>query len=283
MAKISDYLKSGALYPLPHHLISRQIFWLTRLKTPLKNPVARLFIKAFGINMQEALVEDVADYATFNDFFTRALKPSARPIATGANIITSPADGKVSASGRIVRGQLLQAKNHRYSLVELLGGDSVLAEQFMEGSFATIYLSPRDYHRLHMPLPGTLASMTHIGGRLFSVAQHTVSTVPKIFARNERVVCVFDTPMGKMALILVGAINVAAIETVWAGLITPPKGKGVYHVAYNTPLNLAQGAEMGRFNMGSTVIVLGQKNIRWHDDFVTGKPVKMGSAIGNFD
>lgn len=282
MAKLSDYAKSIPLYPLPHHFISRLVFWFTRLQTPLKNPIGRWFIKAFKVDMHEAVYEDIGDYPTFNAFFTRELKPGARPICSGTQTLASPADGTVSQCGRIVRGRIFQAKGQSFSLLELLGGDRTLAAQFMEGSFATIYLSPRDYHRLHMPLGGRLERMVHIAGRLFSVAGHTVRTVPRIFARNERVVCIFETDMGKMALILVGAINVAAIETVWAGLITPPAGKGVSSTAYYRGIELGKGEEMGRFNMGSTVIILGQNNIQWRHDFCADAPVKMGAAIADY-
>lgn len=283
MAKLSDYLKSLPLYPLPHHFISRMVFWATRLKTPLKNPVGNGFIKAFNVDMSQAKHPKIEDYESFNAFFTRELKDGARPIAQGEHTLACPADGCVSQSGRIQRGRVFQAKGQSFSLLELLGGDQASTDLFMEGQFATVYLSPRDYHRLHMPLDGTLKKMTYIPGRLFSVAGHTVRTVPRLFARNERVVCVFDTPAGPMALILVGAINVAAIETVWSGLVTPGRTKHIRTFDYsNVNIHLNKGDEMGRFNMGSTVIVLTGQNVQWAEEFIAEHPVQMGEAIGSF-
>lgn len=283
MSKISDYAKSLPLYPLPHHFISRLVFWATRLKSPLKNPAGNAFIKAFGIDMSQAEKENIEDYESFNAFFTRVLKAGTRPIADGEKELACPADGTVSQSGSIERGRIFQAKGQSFSLLEVLGGDPAVAEPFMEGKFATVYLSPKDYHRLHMPLKGTLKDMIYIPGRLFSVAGHTVRTVPRLFARNERVACIFETDAGPMALILVGAINVAAIETVWAGLITPGRAKKIKHFNYdNDDIVLDKGAEMGRFNMGSTVIVLTGKDVDWALGFSADSPVQMGQAIGKF-
>lgn len=279
---ITDHLKSLPLYPLPHHLISRGVFWATRQRTGLKNPVGKLFIKAFGIDMSEAEKEKIEDYPTFNAFFTRALKAGARSIATGDQVLASPVDGTVSQSGHIARGRIFQAKGHSYSLLELVGGDQDLADKFMEGRFATLYLSPKDYHRIHMPTKGKLTDMVYVPGRLFSVAAHTVRTVPRLFARNERVVCVFDTEHGPIAMILVGAINVAAIETVWAGLITPGRSRKPKRFTYeNRTIELEKGEEMGRFNMGSTVILLTGKNVDWEFGFSADASIKMGQNIGH--
>lgn len=285
MAKLSDYAKSLPLYPLPHHLISRGVFWATRLKTPLKNPVGNVFIKAFDVDMSQAAKgDDIDNYESFNAFFTRELKEGARPIAEGDKVLACPADGAVSQSGSIKRGRIFQAKGQSFSLFELLGGKQALADQFMEGKFATVYLSPRDYHRLHMPIKGKLKDMVYIPGRLFSVAGHTVRTVPRLFARNERVACIFETEAGPVALILVGAINVAAIETVWAGLVTPGRSKKIKHFTYeDKEIILDKGEEMGRFNMGSTVIVLTGKNVNWDFGFSADAPVQMGQAIGSFN
>ena len=223
-------------------------------------------------------------YKTFNAFFTRALKPDARPIAQGQTEIASPADGRISAIGKVEDGQIFQAKNRDYSLLTLIGGDEAAAKRLANGAFTTIYLSPRDYHRLHMPLEGTLISQTHVPGRLFSVAPHTVRTLPNLFARNERVIAQFETSYGLMALVLVGAINVAAIETVWHGLITPPKGKKTSHVSYDkAATTLQKGEEMGRFNMGSTIIVLLENEAKWRLDMLSGDAVKMGQFLGNVD
>ncbi len=193
-------------------------------------------------------------------------------------------DGTVSAIGPLDDTRVLQAKGRDYSLVELLGGERN-ATPYRNGHFATLYLSPRDYHRIHMPLGGTLTRMTYVPGRLFSVAPHTVETIPRLFARNERVVAHFDTDLGPMAVVLVGAINVAAIETVWAGLITPPAGKTIRETEYpdqgESAVRLDRGAELGRFNMGSTVILIFPRGVmEWDGKLVTGSPLRMGEAIG---
>ncbi len=266
-ASFSDYLKSGSLYVLPHHAISRIVFKLTRVKSPFVPGAIELFSKLFKVNLEEAINPDPKSYQTFNEFFTRGLKPELRPISP--NKIVSPVDGTISQSGKITNSSLLQAKGISYSLEKLLGGNNNQSSQFENGQFITIYLSPRDYHRIHMPCSGKLTRQTHIPGRLFSVAKHTVNTIKGIFARNERVVTIFETDYGPMAMILVGAINVAAIETVWAGLITPPHGKSITTKNYSDQdIKLEKGQEMGRFNMGSTVILL----------FVEGAP-KLNDAL----
>ncbi|MEM7294627.1 MAG: archaetidylserine decarboxylase [Pseudomonadota bacterium] len=280
-----DRLKSWPLYALPHHLLSRVIFWLTRRKTTLAHPVMRLFAKTYGVNMQEAAQSEFEHYASFNEFFTRELKSSARVVAADPNTIVSPVDGAVSQCGNIHDDQLFQAKGHTYSLTNLLGAEEQACTAFHGGRFATLYLSPRDYHRIHMPVDGTLRKMIHIPGRLFSVAPHTVRTVPNLFARNERVVCLFDTPAGPMSMVLVGAINVAAIETVWHGLVTPPtrKDPSAYDYSEDGALNLEKGAEMGRFNMGSTVILLTGSNITFNTRFAAEQSIRMGESIGTFN
>jgi len=229
---LADWLKTLPLYPLPHHAISRVVLWLTRKESPLTLPAIKRFAKLFNVDMQDAVEPDLAHYKTFNAFFTRALKPEARPIAEGNDEIACPADGTISAIGNIEAGRIYQAKNQDYSLAALLGGDEQAANRLQHGSFTTIYLSPRDYHRLHMPIDGELMSQLHVPGRLFSVGPHTVRTVNGLFTRNERVVAQFETDSGLMALVLVGAINVAAIETTWHGLITPPKGKKITRIDY---------------------------------------------------
>ncbi|TXH70750.1 MAG: phosphatidylserine decarboxylase [Thiothrix sp.] len=275
---LSDYLKAWPLYPLPHHAISRLVYRLTRLESKWTQPAIRQFIKAFKVNMSEAEQPEPSAYKTFNAFFTRSLKPELRPIATGARVLASPVDGKISQVDVIRSGRIFQAKGFDYSVLELLGGDAARAAPFLEGQFTTIYLSPRDYHRIHMPLAGQLLEQVYVPGRLFSVAGHTVRTIPRLFARNERVVAIFETEFGKMALVLVGAINVAAIETVWAGLITPPNQAKI-RVEHYPQINLAKGAEMGRFNMGSTVIVLLEKgNWNWGKT-QADQMVKMGMQL----
>lgn len=283
MSPLSDRLKSWPLYLLPHHWCSRLIFRLTRIKSPLSTPAIKLFCRVFNVDMSEAADSNPAAYESFNAFFTRALAAGARVPETAPQALLSPVDGRVSEAGTIDAGTLFQAKGHHYSLLKLIGGRHQDAAPFQNGRFATLYLSPRDYHRIHMPLAGTLCAMHYIPGRLFSVAPHTVRVVPGLFARNERVVAIFDTEAGKMAMILVGAINVAAIETVWAGLITPPNGRSIIHRDYvHDGASLAQGEEMGRFNMGSTVILLTQDNANWIDQLSAGTAVRMGQLIGDF-
>lgn len=277
-----DWLKTLPLYPLPHHLVSRAVFWLTRRESSLTTAAIRRFAKMFDVDMQDAVQPSLEHYKTFNAFFTRELKPDARPITNGEGEVACPADGRISAIGDIEAGRVFQAKNRDYSLLTLLGGDESAAQRLQNGSFTTIYLSPRDYHRLHMPLDGSLLNQTHVPGRLFSVGPHTVRTLPNLFARNERVVAQFETSTGLMALVLVGAINVAAIETVWHGLITPPKGKQISRIDYDEhSISLNRGDEMGRFNMGSTIIVLLENKAKWRVDMQSGDSVRMGQYLGN--
>lgn len=273
-------LRALLLAALPHHALSRLTFWLTRRQTRLIKPVMAWFIRSYGVDMSEAADPDPGAYPTFNAFFTRPLKPGARPLAGAAHTLVSPVDGRVSQAGAIDDGTLIQAKDHTYSAASLLGS-AAAAEPFCAGSFATLYLAPGDYHRIHMPLGGQLRHMTHVPGRLFSVAPWTTTSVPGLFARNERVCAHFDTDRGPLALVLVGAINVAAIETVWAGLVTPPSGRGIRETPYPpaTAPRLERGAEMGRFNMGSTVIVLSAWRVDWAAHIAPGERVRMGEAM----
>ena len=267
-ASFTDYIKSGSLYFLPHHAVSRLVFKLTRLESKFVPKSIKLFSKAFGVNLNDAIHPDPSHYKTFNEFFTRQLKPELRPIASSK--LVSPVDGTISQFGQIVNSSLVQAKGVTYTLDALLGGEKEHSKLYENGQFITIYLSPKDYHRIHMPCSGKLIDQTHIPGRLFSVAKHTVNTIKGIFARNERVIANFETAYGPMAMVLVGAINVAAIETVWAGLITPPKGKSLTTKNYKEKeISLDKGEEMGRFNMGSTVILL----------FAKGAPALQGLSI----
>ena len=280
-ASFTDYLKSGSLYFLPHHAVSRVVFKLTRIKSRFVPKAITLFSNAFKVNLNEALNPDPKSYATFNEFFTRELMAGARPIAETK--ITSPVDGTISQFGRVVDGEIVQAKGVNYSLTQLLGGNQDRTDKFKNGQFITIYLSPRDYHRIHMPCAGTLVEHTHIPGRLFSVAKHTVNTIKGIFARNERVVAMFDTEYGPMAMVLVGAINVAAIETVWAGLITPPKGETITSKNYSSKnISLDKGEEMGRFNMGSTVIlVFAEGAPELKSELSADQSLQLGVALSN--
>ena len=267
---------------LPHHFISRIVYYVTRWRGPFVPWLIRWFVKAYRVDLSEAKAEDVHAYKTFNEFFVRELQDSARPITTAANSLACPVDGTVSQFGDIRHDHLFQAKNQCYSVEDLLGGDRLLARLFSGGRFATVYLAPYNYHRIHMPVDGRLKQMIHVPGRLFSVAPWTVRQISRLFARNERVVCLFSTPAGPMALILVGAINVAAIETVWHGLVTPPKGKKISEYNYDhAEKDLAKGSEMGRFNMGSTVILLTTAQVQWQN-LKPGQPLRLGQAIATF-
>ncbi len=278
---LGDRLRAWMFMLLPHHLVSRLVFHVTRLKGPIVAPMIRAFVKAYRVDMQDAVIEDINAYPTFNDFFIRALKPEARPVVDHSQALASPVDGTVSQCGPIAFDHLFQAKNQCYSMQDLLGGDRLLARLFEGGRFATIYLAPYNYHRIHMPIDGRLKKMIHVPGRLFSVAPWTVRAVPRLFARNERVVCLFSTPAGPMAMILVGAINVAAIETAWHGLVTPPKGRKISEYDYDhADKHYARGEEMGRFNMGSTVILLTTEKVNWGSHMQPGQDLKMGEMIG---
>ena len=283
-ASLLDYIKSAAVYALPHHAVSRLIYKATRVQSSYVPAAITKFSKVFGVNLDEAINPDPNSYSTFNEFFTRPIKPELRPIADGDDVLCSPVDGAISQIREISDDRIFQAKGHSYSATELLGGDSELAKPFINGKFTTIYLSPKDYHRIHMPLDGKLEKQVYIPGRLYSVAPFTVKTLNGIFARNERVVALFDTSYGKMAMVLVGAINVAAIETVWDGLVTPPTGKNISTKDYcDQSISLKKGEEMGRFNMGSTVILLFENDaLNWNKQLSEGMPIKLGKLLGEF-
>ncbi|MCP8900746.1 archaetidylserine decarboxylase [Gilvimarinus xylanilyticus] len=281
---MKDKLFIASQHLIPQHGISRLAGKLASCTKPaVKNRFISWFAKRYGVDMSEAERPELSDYANFNDFFTRALKPGARPIDSAADSIVCPADGAISQLGRINEGRIFQAKGQMYSALELLGGDEALARQFDDGSFATVYLSPKDYHRVHMPLGGQLRQMTVVPGELFSVNEVTARHVPRLFARNERVVCVFDTQAGPMAVVLVGAVIVAGIETVWGGQ-QAPIGRHVTTSHYGSALaevNLDKGAEMGRFKLGSTAIVLfGKDRVEWSPSFGATTPTRMGEAMG---
>lgn len=269
------------LVPFQHKL-SRIMHCITRQKNKtFKNALIRIAIKLYKIDLDAALKPDMEAYDCFNDFFTRRLKPEARPIAADADALISPADGAISQIGDIEAGRIFQAKGRQFDVLELLGGDAETAKPFMEGKFATIYLSPRDYHRLHMPLNGQLQKMIHVPGKLFSVNRATANYIPRLFARNERVIALFDTDAGPMAYIMVGAIFVSSIETVWQGVITPPSTKTIRTWDYPEAKKYKKGEEIGQFNMGSTVIVLFGKNaIEWQKNLKADEPLQMGQKIG---
>jgi phosphatidylserine decarboxylase len=281
---IQEALTTLPQYILPHHALSNMMSKLTHCENKAwKNLFIKQVIRYYGVNMNESLEQDINAFKSFNHFFTRELKPGVRPFTTDRNAIACPADGTVSQAGNITEGEIFQAKGKSYSATDLLGGSLDRAEPFNNGVFTTIYLSPKDYHRLHMPLTGTLREMVHIPGRLFSVNTATTHSVPGLFVRNERVAALFDTDAGPMALVLVGAIFVSSIETVWHGVVTPPSitsAQQCWQYQDNAP-TLKIGEEMGRFNMGSTIIVLfGKDKVQWDNEFTADKEVKLGERIG---
>lgn len=268
---------------VPQHALSRAAGWVASTDTAfIKNTFIRWFVKRYQVDMSLALEEDPLAYSSFNDFFTRALKPDARPIHAHPQSIVCPADGSISQIGKILEGGIFQAKGQNFSVLELLGGEEDLAAQFIGGSFATVYLSPRDYHRVHMPYGGKLRAMVSIPGELFSVNTVTAQQVPRLFARNERAVAIFDTDIGPMAMVLVGAMIVAGIETVWDGQIAPFASREIATSLYPYQnINLKKGDEMGRFKLGSTVIMLFAKDkVEWSKKYLAGTPTKMGEIIG---
>ncbi|WP_457331618.1 archaetidylserine decarboxylase [Rhizobacter sp. P5_C2] len=278
---------SDRLAVLPQYLLPKQA--LTLLAGRIASARAgssttrliRWFVKRYGVDMAEAADPDISAYASFNEFFTRALKPGARPIAQ-ADLIC-PVDGAISQFGRIERDQIFQAKGHRYSTTAMVGGDAALAKQFDDGHFATLYLSPRDYHRIHMPCDGQLRRMIHVPGALFSVNPTTARGVPGLFARNERVVCVFDGPRGPFVLALVGATIVGSMSTVWHGVVNPPRTGTLREWRYDdAPVTLKQGDEMGRFLLGSTVVMLFPAGpLAFNPVWEAGRAIRLGEAMAN--
>ena len=278
---ILDFLFICLQFILPHHLLSRLVGKLAEARWPLlKNFLIKIFIQRFNVNMTEAEQENPEAYENFNAFFTRPLKPNARSIEHNDAHIISPVDGAISQLGAIDNNLLFQAKGHYYTLEDLLAGDHDMAEQFTNGRFATIYLSPKDYHRIHMPVTGTLKKMTYVPGRLFSVNPLTAENVSNLWARNERVVCLFETELGPMVMILIGAMIVASMETVWAGTVAPPQHK-LSSTDYGQTITLQQGDEMGRFKLGSTVIMLFPENsMDWQAELGESSAVQLGNVLG---
>ncbi|RJX65357.1 phosphatidylserine decarboxylase [Vibrio sinensis] len=282
-----DKIKVGLQYWIPQHGLTRLVGKLASAKAGgLTTAIIRWFIKQYNVNMNEALHSDPSYFKTFNEFFVRELKEGTRPISEGSDVITHPADACVSQFGPIQDGKLIQAKGHDFTAQELLGGDKNLADQFTEGEFATLYLSPSDYHRVHMPCDGVLRQMIYVPGDLFSVNPLTAENVPNLFARNERVVCIFDTDFGPMAQVLVGATIVGSIELVWAGTVTPPRGNTVHSWDYpaqgEQAITLKKGEEMGRFKLGSTVINLFAKgSIHFDESMKHNEPTVMGTPYAH--
>ncbi len=267
-------------YILPQHALSRLAGWIANCRWNwLKTLLIQRFIKHYQVDLSIATLEHADDYPNFASFFTRRLKSTSRPIIEGPSRIASPVDGTVSQAGKINHYSLFQAKGHTYNLVDLLGGKTSLADQFYDGEFSTLYLAPKDYHRVHMPLRGTLKETVYIPGTLFSVNQQTTQSVSELFTRNERLVCIFSTDIGSMAVILVGAMLVSGIETVWSSDFS---ARTAFEKTYEKGIRLEKGAELGHFNMGSTVILLFPNNTaEWCAHLKENETVKMGSLIGH--
>jgi phosphatidylserine decarboxylase len=269
-------------YLLPHRLLSHLANAAARVRwRPFKNWLIALVVRKFDVNMAEAEQPDALAYDSFNAFFTRALKPGARVADADPAALLMPADGKISQAGPIVAGDIFQAKGHGFSAAELLGDDAAAA-QFADGGFATIYLSPRDYHRVHMPWTGTLRETVHVPGRLFTVAPWGVQEIPRLFARNERLVCHFDSDFGPLCLVMVGALLVSGVQTVWGGEEIPPYGSRIVRKDYRGKnIRLERFAEMARFNYGSTVIVLWPKGAATLAPGLSSEhPVRLGERLG---
>ena len=280
---MSDRLKVLPQYLLPKQALTAYAGWRASRQWGVRTTkLIRGFVDKYGVDMSEAANPDIASYSSFNDFFTRALRPGARPLATVD--LVCPVDGAISQFGTIERDQIFQAKGHHYSTTALVGGDAMLAAQFENGHFATIYLSPKDYHRIHMPIDGRLLRMIHVPGDLFSVNPTTARGVPGLFARNERVVCVFESAQGPFVLTLVGATIVGSMATVWHGVVNPPRSAVLREWRYDDQnITLKQGDEMGRFLLGSTVVMLFPKGpLRFNPAWLPALPVRLGEAMASF-
>jgi phosphatidylserine decarboxylase len=269
-------------YMLPHRALSRVVYWATRWTfAPWKNWLIGTIVRNYQVDMAEAAQPNALSYEHFNAFFTRALRPDARHADADPAALLAPADGRISQSGTIIDGRILQAKGHTYTVTELLGGDAAAAAPYREGCFVNIYLSPRDYHRVHMPLQGTLTQTVHVPGRIFSVAPFAVDAIPRLFARNERLVCHFQGEHGPFVVVMVGAILVSSVSTVWDGLVIPPYASAIRSKSFaGQAITLDRFAEMGRFNMGSTVIVLLPHGRAQLDALSTQQAVKVGQRLG---
>ena len=278
---VRDRAFIGLQYLLPQHFLSRLVYALTRARIGwLRRALIRRFLRHYPVNLSEAERSDPLDFDSFNDFFTRRLRPDARPIDPEPLAVACPVDGYVSQAGRLEGDALLQAKGMRYSASALLGGEPELAAQFAGGAFATLYLAPHNYHRIHMPLAGMLRLARHVPGELFSVNATTTGGVPGLFVRNERIACVFDTAAGPMAVVLVGALFVGSMSLSWAGEIRTPRPRVMRDLSVQRAIALDKGAELGWFNMGSTVILMfGREGPTLDPGLVPGQAVRMGERI----
>ena len=280
--KVSDRLAVLSQYLLPKQTLTILAGKLAGAQAgSLTTSVIRWFVGRYEVNMAEAANPDIASYASFNEFFTRPLREGVRPLAAADFIC--PVDGAISQFGNIARDQIFQAKGHSYSTTALVGGDRELAARFENGSFATLYLSPRDYHRIHMPCAGRLMRMIHVPGALFSVNPVTARGVPGLFARNERVVCVFDSPHGPFVLVLVGATIVGSMATVWHGVVNPPRPGHLRDWNYSDQqIEFKKGDEMGRFLLGSTVVMLFPEDVlQFNPGWVPAQAIRLGEAMGS--
>jgi len=278
-----DRLFIGLQHLLPQHLLSRAVHAIARVRArPFKNLLIRAFLRSYAVDLSEALHSHPDAYESFNAFFTRALKPGARTVDAAAEAVACPVDGMVSQAGRLERGLLLQAKGLQYTASALLD-DKAMAREFDGGSFTTLYLAPHNYHRVHMPLAGTLRFARYVPGDLFSVNASTAAGVPDLYARNERIALVFDTVAGSMAVVLVGALLVGSMSLVWAGEVTAKRPPRTRELPVNDPtVALARGAELGRFNMGSTVILMFPAGrVRFSEGLLPGVSVRMGERIAS--
>jgi len=282
MSRPLDRIRSALQHLLPQHLLTWLMHRLSYCHVVwLKNMLIRTIARVYRIDWSEAASDELRTYPNFNAFFTRPLKPGSRPMDTSGQSLLCPSDGFISQSGAITDGQLLQAKGHTYATRDLLADDAAVAG-LQQGEFLTVYLSPRDYHRVHMPAAGVLRRMIHVPGRLYSVAPYTVQNVSGLFTRNERVISIFNGLHGEFAVVLVGAMLVGSMATVWHGTVNPPRARAIRSYDYtDSTVHLGQGEQMGHFNMGSTVILLLPPGMtRLDDSLVTGQPVRVGQSIG---
>lgn len=274
---------------LPTRALSRLLHTLAQARTPwLKNLLIRAFVRLYRVDLREAEQPDPRAYPHFNAFFTRRLAPDARPLPAEEDAVICPVDGRLGSFGDVERGRLFQVKGAAYDVAALLGGREEWAAPFLAGHYATLYLAPNDYHRVHMPMPGILRESLYLPGRLFGVNPASVRSIPRLFTRNERLAAWFETPAGPMAAVLVGAFGVGGIRTVWSGDVTPPHRRAARHETYPRQgaesVRLDRGDELGAFSFGSTVVLLfGTGTIGWRNDLRTGMTVRMGEAVARVD
>jgi len=279
---IKDFLQAYWLFIIPHHLFSRLTYIITRTENPLTSYLIKTYINLFNVNMNECEKESISDYKTFCDFFTRKLKSSVHKIDTKKGSIVSSCDGRILEYGKIENNTILQVKGKKIHITNLLSNDDESAAIYKDGSFVTIYLSPKDYHRVHMPYSGKLFKTIHVPGRLYSVATHAVKYIENLYARNERLVCNFNEDQLKFSVIFIGAINVSSIEVAWKGEVSPPRPKKTITTKYSKKkIVLEKGQELGMFKSGSTVILLFNKKVKLISDLKRGKNIRVGNQIGN--